>query len=91
MRLEYRITFDDGRVVDVRTKPKHLLAFERDGRKLDATVECAYRLAYAALRAGDGFPDFDAWLDTVDDVEAIGDTPIQPGTEPVPTTASSPD
>lgn len=83
MRISFKITTTDGETDEVKVRPSALLAFERDGNKMgdeSQPVTSLYLLAYYAVgKPGD---DFDAWVDTLDDLESVTE-----GDEELPTTA----
>lgn len=89
MKIELKVTKEDGTVEDVTVRPKAMIAFESDGHSLSdesKPVTNLYTLAWYAL----GKPErtFDKWLDTVEEVESAD---VEEGDDiDRPTTAGSP-
>lgn len=80
MKMSFRVTYDDGRVVESVAKPKDIVAFERQyGQSMaafagDAPVpmEWVFYLAWSPLHRSRQEPRaFDEFLDDVDDVTPI--------------------
>jgi hypothetical protein len=81
MATRFKIDLGDEEVV-VKVKPKHILMAERSGNN-EATAESTYRLAWMASESD---LDFDAWMDTVEDIEPLFDdddaeAPVPPTTK----------
>jgi len=68
MATIFKVDYEDGNTVEVRVKPRHILAVERTGGSLDATIEASYKLAWLASQTPESFED---WLDTVEDIEPL--------------------
>jgi hypothetical protein len=89
-----KVSYNDGTDVVVRVSPKVQVQFERHFKKsmfdygLSPLQEENFYLAWLALRdAGKDCPDdFEAFLDLIDDVDPVRDTPTEPneGVNPEP-------
>ena len=85
--LTFKIGYSDGTEQEAPFRPKAQVAYERDtgepiGMEDDQVlVTKLYHMAWYA--AGKPMDDFDAWLDTIDSVEAGGnDDEEEGGTRP---------
>lgn len=74
----FKVTYRDGKVVEVRCGPKAQVTFERHFKATmsafakDPGAESAYYLAWAGLHcAGMESLEFDLFLDAVDDIDPI--------------------
>ena len=63
--MKFKVTFDNGSEETFKVKPRHILAVERNGG-VETTVEASYKLAHLASGSSD---DFDAWLESVEDIQ----------------------
>lgn len=91
MALKMRVTYTDGRKVDVLAGPKALVLTERQFKTgmsaENPLLEHVYFLAWIALHKSGKEPqsDFDLWLDTVDDVESLEpDEEVEAAEDPTP-------
>jgi hypothetical protein len=69
-----KIYYTDGREVEVKVKPRAMVATERHigGEWQSMAVLSVFYMAWCAVRLEDKeAPDFDTWLDTIDDVEQV--------------------
>jgi hypothetical protein len=64
--MKFNVTYEDGTTETYKVKPRHILNAERSGGGMASTVEATYKLAFAAS-GRDG--DFDAWMESVDDIQ----------------------
>jgi hypothetical protein len=97
--MAFKVTYDDGRVVDAVAKPKDIVAFERQyGQSMAAfgdaskppPLEWLFYLAWSPLHRLRVEPRaFDEFLDSVDDVEPVEDEAVDP-TPPTPSDGPSP-
>lgn len=74
MATKLRITYLDGRTVDVVASPRaQIMTEEHLGGVTDAKrLHASYYLAWASLnKAGKESAEFDPWLDLIDDVNEI--------------------
>lgn len=62
--MKFVVKFEDGTEETFPVKPKHLLKAERTGG-VEANVESSFRLAWLASNSTE---EFEAWLDTVDEI-----------------------
>ena len=72
MATKLKVTYADGREVEILASPRAQIETERHLRGLGDgnRVEAGYYLAWASLfRAGKEPADFDAWLDQIAEVE----------------------
>ncbi len=88
-----KVIYNDGKETVVRVAPKAQVQFEQHfGRSMfdygmSPTQEQNFYLAWLSLRvAGKDAPEFDEWLDLIDDVDPVSDTPAtpNPGVNPEP-------
>lgn len=91
---ELRVTYSDGRQVNVVLRPKAQVAVERHFNKsvMDMNrIEEMYYMAWAALSATkEEARDFDSFLDVIDDVELAGEQGADPtGAAPSADSSSS--
>lgn len=81
-----KVTYSDDTEVVVRVSPKAQVQFERHFGKsmfdygMSPRQEENFYLAWLALRDAkrDAPDDFDEWLDLIDDVDPVSDTPANP-------------
>jgi hypothetical protein len=69
-----KIYYTDGREVEVKVKPRAQVATERHigGDWQTMAILSVYYMAWSSVRLEDKeTPDFDTWLDQIDDVEQI--------------------
>lgn len=100
MRMDFKVTYIDGRVVDAVARPKDIVAFERQyGKSMAAfadkdnlpPMEWLYYLAWSPLHRTRVEPaSFDEFLDLVDEIEAVDEVPADP-TQPAASGEPSPD
>lgn len=102
MRMEFIVVYDDGREEKVVTKPKDIVAFERqygvsmpdifgEGKPVPP-MEYLYYLAWSPLhRAGTEPRAFDEFLDHVDEVTGVEDAKAVDPTQPEVSDAPLPD
>ena len=86
-----RIYYTDGREVEVKVKPRAMVATERHigGEWQNMAILSVFYMAWAAVRLEDKeTPDFEAWLDSIDDVEQIEEKKEPDPTESVQSTDS---
>lgn len=84
MKMRYKVTYDDGRVVDAVAKPVDIMEYERRYHTSfmqfgDSTpLEHVYFLAWAPLhRTGQDPREFDAFMADVDAIEGVEEeTPV---------------
>lgn len=78
-----RITFENGDVEDIKIKPGDLVMAERHFKGALPNVEGTLYAAWHRLGRPGGF---DKWLDTVEEIEKLGEGgdpfPADPGDEP---------
>lgn len=94
MAAKLKVTYEDGRTVEVVATPRAQVETERFLKGFtDATmVEAGYRLAYESLRSrklldpGVGYEEF---LDTILEVEEIAEEKVDPTPEAPSSTPSS--
>ncbi len=91
MKMQFEVTYSDGRKVMAVAKPKDFVAFERQfGKSIaewrtGATMESLYYLAWSPLhRSGLEPKDFDGFLDGIDDVELADDEEPDTSVDPFP-------
>lgn len=91
--MKYLVTYEDGRSIEYKVKPRHLVEHEFETRKDgDNLIAKSYKLAWMASGSDEPFKD---WLDTVDDIETLdlpdfdGSADPDGGEEPVPTSRPS--
>lgn len=98
MRMTFKVTYDDGKVVNAVAKPRDIVEFERRykvsfmdfGR--GAPMEWLYFLAWAPLHRNHKEPrDFDVFLEEVEEVETVADEEPPVPTPAGPSANSSPD
>lgn len=85
--MKFDITFLDGSTQEANIIPADTVAFERKfnmgAAQADANphIEHAMFMAYTSLRrVGKAGDDFDAWLNTVEDIDPQEEVPLaQPG------------
>jgi hypothetical protein len=93
MATKLKVTYLDGRVVEVRTTPRGQIMTERHlkGVTEQNKLQAAYFLAWLSLKkAGEEEAEYESWLDLIDDVEEAtpdGEVdedldPTQPGVTP---------
>lgn len=97
MRMEFKVTYADGRVVNAIAKPRDIVAFERQYNKSmqafadeanPPLMEWLYYLAWAPLHRTRQDPRaFDEFLDDVDEVEGVEEA--KPVVDPTQTAASA--
>jgi hypothetical protein len=89
-----RIYYSDGREVEVKVKPRAQVETERHvgGDWQTMAILSVYYMAWSSVRLTDKTtPDFETWLDTIEDVEQLdGDDAPNP-TEETPSPDSSSD
>lgn len=100
MRMDFRVTYTDGRVVDAIARPKDVVAFERQygtsfarfgDEKNQPPMEWLYYLAWSPLHRGGQEPAaFDEFLDLVDEIDATEDEPSTDPTQPAASDDSLP-
>lgn len=100
MRMNLKVTYTDGRVVDAIARPKDIVAFERQyGKSMAAfadtknppPMEWLYYLAWSPLHRTRQEPaTFDDFLDLVDLIEAGDEVAELDPTQPAPSPDSSP-
>lgn len=100
MRMTFKVTYLDGRVVQSVARPKDIVAFERQYNKsmadfADKTkqppMEWLYYLAWSPLhRLREERAAFDEFLDLVDEIEGDVEVPVVDPTQPAASAASSP-
>ncbi len=76
--MRYAVTYDDGTVEEFKVKPRHLVRHENETKRdSDNLIAKSYKLAWMASGSQESFT---AWLDVVDDVEAldVGDLDASP-------------
>lgn len=93
MAVKMKITYADGRVVEVTASPRAQVQTERHYAGLtDETrqVEVSYYLAWASLsRAGMESAEYEPWLDLIEEVEEVKGSEPRPTPEIQPSTSSS--
>lgn len=99
MKMQFKVTYDDGREVEAVAGPRDFVAFERQfGRALptdekDLRLEYMYYLAWSPLhRAGVEQGDFDTFLGAVDEIgsaDAPADAADPSQAEPSPAASST--
>ena len=84
MRINFQITYADGTAAEATASVADQVAFEQQHDRSIARLADDFRLTdacwlawHATKRKTPSTPDFDAWLDTVDNVE-IGESKIVP-------------
>ena len=99
MKMQFDVTYQDGRKFTSTATPKDFIAFERQYNQSAAAftelspIEWLYYLAWSPLHRGGQEPgDFDAFLTLIDEVEAVKSVEVAAfPTEPSPETfANSP-
>lgn len=99
MRMTFKVTYEDGREVESVTKPKDIVAFERQyGQSMAAfggdkpvPMEWLFYLAWSPLHRSKREPRaFDEFLDDVDDVSPVEEPEPAPF-DPAPSDGPSPD
>jgi hypothetical protein len=82
MQIDYKVTYNDGREVEVTAKPKDMVAFERQyGLPFHESnrFEHICYLAWSPLhRSGQDPRAFDEFMDDLDDVEEVEGEPAVP-------------
>ena len=77
MEIRYKVTYNDGRVVETVTKPKDMVAFERQyGRAFheSSNAEHVFYLAWSPLHRSGAEPRaFDEFLDDLADVTEVAE------------------
>lgn len=74
MATKLKVTYSDGRKVDIIASPRAQVMTERNfgGITDERKVEASYYLAWASLnKAGQEPADFESWLDLVADIEEV--------------------
>jgi hypothetical protein len=98
MKLLFKVTYDDGRVVESAVKPKDVVAFERQyGQTMAAfsepgkvQLEWLYYLAWSPLHRSKQEPRaFDEFLDSVEEIDEVEEPEPVPF-PPAPSAAPSP-
>jgi hypothetical protein len=90
MATKLKVTYNDSRVVLVLATPRAQVETERHFRGQGLAqvnqVEAGYHLAWASLHyAGKEGADFEAWLNTISDVEEAGlEVEDEQATDPTP-------
>lgn len=94
--LKLKVTYADGRAVDVRVSPKAQVEFERHFKiglpqaGQDMHNEYLFYLGWAALHtSGQESQDFDTFLDLIDEVTPLGAEPVDPTPPDRPADSSS--
>lgn len=92
MRMDFKVTYADGRVVEVTAMPKDIVAFERQyGRSFAAfadkenppQMEWMYYLAWSPLHRLRKEPvSFDEFLDLVEEIEPVDEVAESDPTQP---------
>lgn len=103
MKMKFRITYTDGRVVETATRPKGIVAFERqynvsfadlenigaEGAK-NPPLEWLWYLAWTGVHfAGQDTRPFDDFLNDIDGIEGINDEPEPLPLDPAPSGEAS--
>lgn len=78
MATKLKVTYEDGHEVEVVATPRAQVMTERflQGFKETSMVEAGYRLAFESLHSRkliDSALGYEEWLDTISDVEEIGE------------------
>ena len=81
------VEYEDGSVEQVRIRPKHTVAYEREFGDFDEKLEGTYRLVWMASASS---KEFDAWLDTVADVDLENLVELDDGGDGGPATPERP-
>ena len=94
MAAKLKVTYDDGREVEVVATPRAQVETERylKGFAEANLIEAGYRLAYESLRSRKLLADnlgYEEFLDTILDVEELEDQPADPTPEAPSLTSSS--
>jgi hypothetical protein len=93
MATKLRITYLDGRIVEVVATPRAQIMTEEHlgGIKEASRLHASYYLAWASLnKAGKESAAFDPWLDLIDDVSEVEPTGEDLAAEdPIPVAQSS--
>lgn len=99
MRMDFKVTYLDGREVQATARPKDIVAFERqygksfadfagDNKGSMPPMEWMYYLAWSPLhRMREERAAFDEFLDLVEEIEALDDKEV-PAADPTPPAAS---
>ena len=75
----YRVTFVDGTESVVERRPVHLLRAERMTTPEMGAMEQVLLMIWAACTGGKGkMPDFEEWMETVEDWDRVGDVAADP-------------
>lgn len=98
MQQKFKVTYTDGRTVEVEAMPKDVVAFERQYAKrfTDAfgempALEWLYYLAWSPLHRSKQEPrGFDEFLDDVADIEALEDSEVVVPFPTAPSEGTSP-
>jgi hypothetical protein len=95
MRLDLRITYADGSVVDTAATTADLVAFEEKWNRSVARLESELRLTdvcwlawRSVTRQGKTTADFGAWLESIDGVELTDGEASPVPLEPSPSTSA---
>lgn len=98
MALRMRVTYTDGRCVEIIASPRAQVMTEEKfgGIKADNRLRASYFMAWAALhRAGKEGADYDAFLDSIEAVDDVDDEEVLAAdADPTPAvapTTTSPD
>ncbi len=100
MATKMKVTYTDGRVIELLASPRAQVETERHFKTTDNAqaqrIESSFYLAWASLRSvGKESADYEAWLDTIADAELIdpdeADEVAQDPTPPAPSTTGSSD
>jgi len=89
---KFKVMYQDGKIVEVRVTPRAQVEFERhfnltmSSLSTNPSAQHGYWLAWRALHcAGMEGREFDAFLDVIEEIEAIegdGEDPTNPGPGP---------